>query len=233
MAYTKTILQRSSTRNTVKIVAAAQTDTATIFLKSTVTLGATSTIAFALPTAGNGGTITRTSGSWITDYTSATFANGGGLNVLGQIVYVAGAGADTTNQKHYSIIGMTATVLTVSVMTPVMKVESGLTVTSSAYYSDLLCPGQTIPGTPSANITNAWASTLTTGGAILTRNSVITIGLYGGGGDYGSKPPCIPLAENNTNDIVVTWQTGSSTGGALVVEMSKMDGFSGTDVGAY
>lgn len=240
MAYTKSIIQKSPGRAIVKVVASAQTDSTTIFLKSAVSLGATGNLAFALGdgTSSNGGTITRTSGSWITDFTNAAFATNGasastGSTLLpGQSVYVAGAGANALNQKHYSIIAITALTITVSALTPVKVAESGLTVTSTAYYSDVLSAGQTIPGTPLVNITNAWASTVTGGGAVFTRNSVVALGLYGGGGDYGEHPPCGPIAENNGSDVVVTWQTGSTTGGVAVVELAKIDGFGDTQPNA-
>ena len=231
MAYTKTLLVRSPTRNTIKVVASAQTDSTTIFIKSAVSLAATGNLAFALPTSNNdGGTITRTSGSWLTDLSNAAHIGGGGINALGQYVVAIGAGASALNQKEYNIIGITALTITVSKHTPVRVAESGLTVTSSAYYSDLITSGQTIIGTGVANIAKIWVSTVTGSGGIITRNSQTVLTLFGGGGEYGTDNLIAPLTENNTSDVVITWQTGSTTGGSAVLEIVKTDGCSAVDV---
>jgi len=326
MAFTKTILQRSPSRATVKIISDATADVSVITLKSGVTLGATGVLNFTkttgqpiafigyssgttlyvsatngnslivgsvLSTSGgftagtvvtaigtfaggyqsytisisqsvgsagvgqvtgstiaNGGLIQRASGSWVTDFgTAANYAgnanningnmlatnglasaSGTATSVLGQICVSITAGpTNAGNIRHYSIIGYAQTsaandTILVSQLTPVPVSEASVTPTINAYYSDLLCSGQTITGTPTANINNVWISTLTGANSLIKRNGVTVIGLYGGGGEYTDKPPCAPITDNNSFDIFVYW-FNASQGGAAVLEIIKIDGF--------
>lgn len=198
MAITKTVIQNSPSRTVFKIVGTAASDTTTIVLKSAITTGATGNVTFAA--SGATYTITRTTGSWVTDG-----------YVVGSSITLTGT---TSNNGKYSAIGVTALVLTVD--RPVVNEVAAAAVFTSSN-SDLSYPGQTFD-TPSANITKVKYSVSSSGNVTVVRNAVTILNLFGHDSlnEFG-------LAEQNTSNIVVTFST--SAGGTLFLELAKISGW--------
>lgn len=197
MAVTKSIIQKSGSRTTIKIVGTAGADTSTITLKSTaLTVGATGNVTFdpALKT------ITRASGDWV----AAGFVPGTTLTLTGT----------TNNNKSFSVVSLTTTVLTVA-ETMVTEVAGAATI--AAYNSDLSFPGQ-IFTTPKANITNVKYSL--GGTCAVVRNTTTVLQLAG---TWMANNDGFGLAEANDQNVVVTFGT---SGGTIILELSKIDGFS-------
>jgi hypothetical protein len=88
-----------------------------------------------------------------------------------------------------------------------------------ALATDLLCPNQTSVA-PKVNITKVWYSVSSSGDVTITRNSVAVAKLFG-----HDTIDCFSLAEQNTSDVVVTFNT--SAGGTIILELAKVSGYGG------
>ena len=83
--------------------------------------------------------------------------------------------------------------------------------------TDILGNGQSVQGTPTANITKIWYSAPSSSYVEIKRNSVIVATLYGHDtiSEFG-------FSENNTSDIVVNLKAG----GTVIIEIAKLSGYS-------
>ena len=148
-------------------------------------------------------TIVRSTGSWITD----------GVVVGKTLLTFSGT---TSNNKSVHVKLVDATTITIQ-DNEVITDEVATTATTSAYYSDLLYTDQFL-STPKVNINKVWYSVSSSGDVTVTRNSVPVLKLFG-----HDTIEQFGLAENNTSDIVVTFNT--SAGGTIILDISKLEGF--------
>lgn len=207
MAVTKTILQNSPTRTTIKIIGTAADDTNTIVLKATVTYTSVGNLTFTAGSNGTG-TIVRSTGSWATD-----------IGTITNQVYVTFTGT-TSNNKTFSILSVGGTGNnTITVKEDVTaEVVTGAT-TPTGYKSDVGFAGQEI-GTPKVNInTLKYAMATNTGILDIKRNAVQ---VYYAGGYQLSTLEMTPFTEQNGSDVVVLFTT---SGGTCILELSKISGF--------
>lgn len=207
MAITKTILQNSPTRTTIKIIGTAAADTNTIVLKATVTYTSVGNLTFNAGSNGTG-TIVRSTGSWATD-----------IGTITNQVYVTFTGT-TSNNKTFSVISVGGTGNnTITVKEDVVDEAVTGATTPTGYKSDVGFVGQPI-GTPKVNInTLKYAMATNTGILDIKRNSKQVF--YAGGYNLQAVEMS-PFTEESGSDIVVLFTT---SGGTAIIELSKISGF--------
>ena len=204
MAITTTVIGKKHNATTFKIVATASLDAATIPLSTTITIVTPGNITFTPASF----TITRATGSWITD----------GVTV-GSVLVVAGT---ASNNGSFIVKSVTASNVVIesdtsSAVNKLVTEVVAATFTGS-YKSDLLSYGQIIDGNLQVNIARVRYSVSSTGDVTVTRNSVVVLKLFG-----HDELEC-PTSEFNTFPIVSTF-TGTA-GGTLILEVTKVAGFS-------
>lgn len=207
MAITKTRIHSTVNKTAFKITATAAADTTTLALKTAITVTATGALTYNAAA----GTITRTTGSWLTDGVA-----------VGSVLTIA---TSASNNGIFIVKAVTATVVTIEKNTSSARNylvdETDATPTSvftGSYKSDFLHYGQVMT-TPVVNIAELAYSCNAAGQITVARNSVVTHNLFGS--DHALRAPS---NEQNTFDIVVTFVT--TAGGTLIIEFSKVDGFS-------
>jgi len=211
MAITKTLIANSSTRAVLKVSATAAADTTRLVVRAVATPASIASVTFVAATK----TITRTLGSWISDFTA-----GSDVPVVGSLVSITFTGGTTLNVKTVVAVITSATILTV--VNPCTIVNEGPVAISNVQWSGVWSDigyvnevaGSAFP--TKANITKLKYSCSSTGTLEIARNSVVVTRLFGCGDLDG-----FGLAENNTFSLVVTFATGA--GGTLIVELSKLD----------
>jgi hypothetical protein len=179
MTATVHFMTKTHNRAVVKVVGTTSTDTATINLKTTISITATGD----LTVDGTARTITRASGSWATD------------GVIQNAVV-------SINGTQYSVLNVSTNVITVY---PRYKLTSGVITgaTVTSYKSDLLVGGQVIDTTAHVGITNVAYSVSSSGDVTVVRNSKTVFKLFGHDTlVYGSN-------EESGYDIVVTFNTSA------------------------
>lgn len=209
MTATKTIISNSLTKTRIKFTATAGADTTTIYLKRTITLGATGNLTFVAGDDGVG-KIVRASGSWATDFASYPSQ---------KFVTVSGS---ANNNRTFSVLSVTTTSTANDTIVVLEKVitEASIAVTTTSYESDVASPGQAV-GTPLVNI-SGFQYTLGNS-ATVVRNSVTVANLFGNWWGMNDQGRGFGFAEQNDRDIVLTSVT---SGGTLIIELSKISGFS-------
>lgn len=207
MAITKTRIHSTVNKTGFKITATAAADTVTLALKTAITITATGALTYSA----TNGTITRTTGSWITDGVT-----------IGSVLVIA---TSASNNGTFIVKDVSATIITIESNTSSARNylvnETDTTPTSvftGSYKSDFLHYGQ-VMSTPAVNIAEMSYSCNAAGQITITRNSVVTHNLFGADHAFHA-----PSNEQNTFDIVITFVT--TVGGTLVIEFSKVDGFS-------
>ena len=206
MSITKTIISNSPNRTVIKVTATAAADTTTISLK---TAAVPITVSATFDAAAK--TITRAAGSWLDEFPGAA---------LGSVVVITVSGGSALNLGTFSGVITSTTIITLNSFYTLVD-EGPVSVTNlqwSGYWSDVGTPGQIIT-TPKANITKMWYSVSSAGDVLVSRNSVAVAKLFGHDTiqDFG-------MAENNSYDVVVLFEV--SLGGTLIIEISKVDGYS-------
>ncbi len=172
-------MTKTHNRAVVKVVGTTAADTATIALRTNLTITSTGNITFVNSTK----TITRASGNWTTD------------GVLPNSVVVI-------DGVQYSVKTVGTTSLTVW---PKYTLTDG-TITSGSvtgYKSDLLVGGQVFDSAAKVGITGVAYSVSSSGDVTVVRNSVNIFKFFGHDTlSYGSN-------EQNDKDIVVTFNTSA------------------------
>ena len=231
MAVTKTIIQNSPSRTTIKISAdaAVATGAAQIFMNLTVTASIGTSLTFV---AGANGVakITRQAGSWVTDITTAigsTAATSGGSAYGGmlQIDTTNTVGVvNASNKRKWTVIGFadTNTSAYVYESEEVVSEVVGSSPTVVAKFSDVGFNGQSWT-TPSTYINRLWGSSTSTGVVQVKRNSANVLyftTMYTFPGQAG-----FVLTDAPTSDIdtIIT-----VAGGFVVYEITKNTGFNPT-----
>lgn len=214
MAITKTIIQNSNSRTTIKLVATAASDTSTLNLKAAVTLTSLTNLQFIVGSNGTA-TITRTGGSWVTDMPTPAIPGATTANAVQYYVdCTSTTGANDANKKVFSVIAVTAATITVS--EDITVAETVASTGTTSYKSDVGFVGQGISGTPKVNIVSVKYSL--GGSATITRTSTV-LNLFG---TWLALNDGFGLAENNTVDITTLFNTA---GGTVILELAKIDGF--------
>ena len=212
MAITKTKFHSSVNKTKFKITADAAAATTTLALKTAITIALPGTSTFDAET----GTIVRSTGSWITDGVT-----------IGSVLVIAGT---VNNNGVFIVRSVTADTVTIESGTSVAKnvlVDEAVAATyANSYKSEFLHYGQVFnTATPKVNIAEM-SYTCNAGGKItLTRNAVVTHALFGSLIGFHA-----PSNEENASDVVVLFDT--TAGGTLVLELSKVEGFSSVNPSA-
>jgi hypothetical protein len=216
MAITASIIARSETGCTIKMIGTAASDTLTITPgKTTLTVASTGNVTFVAKSGSTQATITRASGSWITDL-GAPYTTFGAL--LPVILVVTGT---TSNNGTYYCFVTSATVLTVASNQTVAAEVAASAVFTGSYSCPLLQLGQQITtASPEVVISKASWAIRNTGYASVVRNSIPVLDLQGQwdnslGGHFMAP-------EQPTQPIVTTFNT---TGGMVILEIRKTAGF--------
>lgn len=231
MAATKVMIQNSATRCKIKISSATTitSPAAKIFLKLSMTalFAAAGNLTLTAGAAG-AATITRTTGTWQADLTTAIgttvpMSGGVGTTPYGGHLYLdltaVGAITDTAARKVYTIISISGAVATVA--EAITTTQAGVSSASATgYYSDVGGVMQTLGVTASVpEVTiNKIAYSVSTAGDMEIKRGAVSIAYLSGMQELSD----IPFTEQPTQDIDTTTTT---KGGFIVYELVKMQGF--------
>ena len=206
MAITRTRIHSSVNKTKFKITATAAADTTTLTIKTAITIATPGNSTFSA----SAGTIVRATGSWVTD----------GV-VVGAVLIVAGT---TNNNGTYIVKAVTADTVTIETNTSAARnylvTEVVAATYTGSYKSDFLHYGQIFTtASPKVNIAEMSYTCNSAGLISLTRNSVVTHQLFGSLVGFHA-----PSSEQSDQNVVVLFTT--TVGGTLILELSKVEGFS-------
>jgi len=206
MAITATRIHSSLNKAIFKVTATAAADTTTLTIKTVITIGAGNSVFTAATN-----TISRVAADWVS----------AGVTV-GSVLIVAGT---VSNNGTFIVKSVTATDVVIESNTSVARNfivdEASVAATyTGSYKSAFLHYGQIFTiASPKVNIAEMSYSCNAAGDITLTRNSTVTHKLFGNAVGFHA-----PSSESNDQNIVVLFTT--TVGGTLMLELSKVEGFS-------
>jgi len=206
MAITKTKIHSSLNKALFKVTATAAADTTTLAIKTIITIGAGNSVFTAATN-----TISRAAADWLSS----------GV-VVGAVLLVGGT---VNNNGTFIVKSVTSTDVVVESNTSSARnfiVDEAAVAASytGSYKSDFLHYGQVFTqASPKVNIAEMSYSCNAAGDITLTRNSVVTHKLFGTAVGFHA-----PSSEQSDQNIVVLFTT--TAGGTLMLELSKVEGFS-------